>query len=85
MKFTHDTVKHLTVKVRFLQECVQRKIIVIAYIKMIEKNSDIMNNLKQSEGPEFAQHRDNALGIHNAINIVTAAVDEILRWIRIYV
>jgi len=31
--FTHETVKHVTVKVRFLQECVQRKIIMIVYIK----------------------------------------------------
>ena len=28
--FTHETVKHVTVKVRFLQECVQRGIIMIA-------------------------------------------------------
>ena len=30
--FTHETVKHVTVKVRFLQECVQRGITMIAYI-----------------------------------------------------
>ena len=29
--FTHETVKHVTVKVRFLQECVQRKIILVSY------------------------------------------------------
>ena len=27
--FTHEAVKHVTVKVRFLQECVQRGIIII--------------------------------------------------------
>jgi hypothetical protein len=27
--FTHETVKHVTVKVRFVQECVQRGIIMI--------------------------------------------------------
>jgi hypothetical protein len=31
--FTHETVKHVTVKVHFLQEFVQRKIIMIAYIE----------------------------------------------------
>ncbi len=29
--FTHETVKHVTVKVQFLQKCVQRGIIMIAY------------------------------------------------------
>jgi hypothetical protein len=29
-KFMHETVKHVTVKVKFLQECVQRKIIMLA-------------------------------------------------------
>jgi hypothetical protein len=40
---------------------------------------------KQSAGPQFAQHRDYALGLHDAINIVIAAVAEILRWIHICV
>ncbi len=31
--FTHETVKHITVKVSFLQECVQWKIILLVYIK----------------------------------------------------
>ncbi len=81
--FTHETVKHVTVKVRFLQQCVQRKIIMIAYIKTIKNIADIMT--KRSAGPQFAQHRDYALGIHDAINIVTEAVAEILRRICIYV
>jgi hypothetical protein len=81
--FTHETVKHATVKVKFLQECVRRKIIMIEYIKTIKNIADIMT--KQSAGPQFAQHRDYALGIHDAINIVTAAVAEIFRRIRVYV
>ena len=40
--FTHETVKHVTVKVQFLQECVQRKIILIEYIKTIKNIADIM-------------------------------------------
>ncbi len=27
--FTHETVKHVTIKARFLQECVHRKIVMI--------------------------------------------------------
>ncbi len=59
--FTHETVKHVTVKVRFIQECVQRQMILIAYIKTRKNIADIMT--KQSAGPQFAQHRDYALGI----------------------
>ena len=81
--FTHETVKHVTVKVRFLQECVQRKIIMITYIKTSKNIADIMT--KQSAGPQFAQHRDYALGLNDAINIVLAAVAQILRRIRICV
>ncbi len=40
--FTHETVKHVKVKVRFLQACVQRKIIMIVYIKTNKNNADIM-------------------------------------------
>ena len=58
--FTHETVKHVTVKVRFIQECVQREIIIITYIKTSKNIADIMT--KQSAGPQFAQHRDYALG-----------------------
>ena len=54
--FTHETVKHVTVKVRFIQECVQRQMILIAYIKTSKNIADIMT--KQSAGPQFAQHRD---------------------------
>jgi hypothetical protein len=32
---THETVKRVTVKIRFLGECVQRKIIMIVYIKSV--------------------------------------------------
>ena len=75
--FTHETVKHVTVKVRFLQECVQRGIIMIAYIKTCRNISDIMT--KQSAGPQFAQHRDYSLGIIDAITTVIAAATQHVR------
>jgi hypothetical protein len=78
--FTHETVKHVTVKVRFLQECVQRKIIMITYIKTNKNIADIMT--KQSAGPQFAQHRDYALGIIDVIQQCVAAAAVILRRIR---
>jgi hypothetical protein len=62
--FTHKTVKYVTVKVRFLQECVQRGIIMITYLIMT----------KQSAGPQFAQYRDYALGIIDAVTAMTAAL-----------
>ena len=58
--FTHETVKHVTVKVRFIQECVQRKIIMISYIKTSKNIADIMT--KQSAGPQFVRHHDYAQG-----------------------
>ena len=44
--FTHETVKHVIVKVRFLQECVQRKIILLAPIRTHQNIADILT--KQS-------------------------------------
>ena len=58
--FTHETVKHVTVKVRFLQECVRNKIVLLVYIKTCKNLADIIT--KQSTGPQFRQHRDYALG-----------------------
>jgi hypothetical protein len=84
--FTHETVKHVTVKVRFIQECVQREIIMITYIKTSKNIADIMT--KQSAGPQFAQHRDYALGIIDDIFVdpgVLAAFAVIWRRIRICV
>jgi hypothetical protein len=81
--FTHETVKHVTVKVRFLQECVQRKIIMIVYIKTCKNIADIMT--KQSPGPQFGQHRDYALGVIDAITSVIAAVAETRRRICVRV
>ena len=78
--FTHETVKHVTVKVRFLQECVQRGIIMITYIKTSKNNADIMT--KQSAGPQFAQHRDYALGGIDAITTVIAALAFVWRRLR---
>jgi hypothetical protein len=81
--FTHETVKHVTVKVRFLQECVRLKIILLAYIKTSKNIADIMT--KQSTGPQFVQHRDYAMGMLDVVNIVSAAAAEIWRRIRIRV
>ncbi len=68
--FTHETVKHVTVKMLFLQECMQRGIIMIAYIKTCKNIADIMT--KQSAAPRITQHRDYALGIIDAFNTVIA-------------
>jgi hypothetical protein len=79
-------VKHVTVKVRFIQECVQRQIILIAYIKTSKNIADIMT--KQSAGPPFAQHRDYALGIIDDISVdsaLMAALAVIWRRIRFLV
>ena len=65
--FTHETVKHVTVKVRFLQECVQYKIVRLSYVSTRKNISDMMT--KQSSGQQFTAHRDFALGY--ADNIVT--------------
>jgi hypothetical protein len=75
--FTHETVKHVTVKVRFIQEYVQRKIIMISYIKTSKNIADIMT--KQPAGPQFVQHRDYALGYLDAINTGVAAHAEVWR------
>ena len=61
--FTHETVKHVTVKVRFLQECVRNKIVLLVYIKTCKNLADIMT--KQSTGPQFLL--EYALGNINAI------------------
>ncbi len=81
-EFTHDNVKHVTVKVRFLQECIQRQIIMISYIKTSLNKivADIMT--KQSAGPQFAQHRDYPLGIIDVIQQCVEAAAVILRRIR---
>jgi hypothetical protein len=57
----------VTVKVRFLQECVRLKIILLAYIKTSKNIADIMT--KQSTGPQFVQHRDYAMGMLDVVNI----------------
>ncbi len=78
--FTHETVKHVTVKDRFLQECVQRKIIIMTYIKKNKNIADTMT--KKSAGPQFAQHRDYALGIIDVIQQCVEAAAVILRGIH---
>jgi hypothetical protein len=51
---------------------VQHKIILIAYIKTGKNIADVMT--KQSAGPQFAQHRDYALGIIDNISLDSAQV-----------
>ena len=69
-------VKHV-VRVRFLQECVQRKITMISYIKTNENIADIMT--KQSAGPQLVQHRNYALGKIDIFQQCVAAAAVILR------
>jgi hypothetical protein len=57
--FTHETVKQVTVKVRFRQECVQHKI-RLTYVATRKNVADMMP--KQSNGPQFKTHRDFVLG-----------------------
>ena len=71
--FTHETVKHVTVKVRFLQECVQRKIILLAPIRTHQNIADIMT--KQSAGPQFRLHRDYCLGMVDSLAIHGDAIN----------
>jgi len=72
-----------TIALAILQECVQKSIIRIVYIKTCKNIADIMT--KQSAGPQFAQHRDFTLGRIDVIAAVIAAVAEIRRKIRIRV
>ena len=70
--FTHETVKHVTVKVRFLQECVQHRIVRLSYISTHKNISDMMT--KQSSGPLFKAHRDFAIGYTDAFALVDSVV-----------
>jgi len=70
--FTHETVQHVTVKVRFLQECVQRKILLLAPIRTHQNIADILT--KQSAGPQFRMHRNYILGMTDAIDIQVGAM-----------
>ena len=54
--FTHETVKHVIVKVRFIQECVQHKLVRFSYVATRKNISDVMT--KQSVGPQFISHRE---------------------------
>ena len=51
----------------FLQECVQRKVILLAYIRTAQNIADIMT--KQSQGPQFRVHRDYSLGLIDTLEI----------------
>jgi hypothetical protein len=70
--FTHETVKHVTVKVQFIQECVRRKIILLAPIRTFQNISDIMT--KQSTGTQYLLHRDYSMGMSDGIDIKVAAM-----------
>ena len=66
----HETVKHVTGKVRFLQECVQHKIVRLTYITTRKNISDMMT--KQSSGPQFIAHRDFTMGCTDVIVVDSA-------------
>ena len=70
--FTHETVKHVTVKVQFIQECVRRKIILLAPIRTFQNISDIMT--KQSTRTQYLLHRDYSMGMSDGIDIQVAAM-----------
>ncbi len=79
--FTHETVKHATVKVLFPSEvCTAQD-----HHDSIYQDDRKYCRYNDQASSQFAQHRDYALGIRDAINIVTAAVAEILRRVHIYV
>ena len=54
--FTHETVRHVTVKVWFIQECAQRKIVRISYVATRKNISDMMTKL--SAGTQIISHHD---------------------------
>ena len=61
----HERVKHVTVKARFLQECVQRKIILLGqsfgtYLYESEYCRYTMILTKQSSGSQFHMHRNDS-------------------------
>ena len=60
--FTHETVKHLSIKVKFLQECVQKGIVVLGYISTEKNPTDILT--KQTAGPLFEIHRETCQGTY---------------------
>lgn len=75
--FTYETVKYAAVKVRFIQECVQRKIIMISYIRTSRNIADIMN-----QAVSWTSIHAYALGYLDAINSGFAADAAVLRRIR---
>ena len=73
--FTHKTVLHVTVKVRFLQDCVQRKIVLLAPIQAIRTHQNIADILtKQADGPQFRMHRNYILGVSDTVDISVSAM-----------
>jgi hypothetical protein len=58
--FAHETSKHLSVKVRYIQERLNRNMIHLHYIKTDENVSDMMT--KSLTGNKFLRFRNFALG-----------------------
>ena len=58
--FTHETVKHVTVKGQFLQECIQCNIITLVHIKTTQNTTNILT--KQLAAVILEIHRNYSLG-----------------------
>ena len=63
--FTPETMEHVTVKVHFLQKCVQRRIVGLSYINTHKNISDMMT--KQSPGLQFKAHSDFVMGYTDVV------------------
>ena len=71
--FTHETVKHVTVKVQFLQECIQHNIITQVHIKTTQNTADILT--KQLAAVIFEIHRNYSLGYSKEnLHVLSAAM-----------
>ncbi len=66
--FTHETVKHVTLKARFLQGCVQQD----PYDCVCQDQQKHCRHNDQAPGPQFLQHRHHALGAIDAITPMIA-------------
>ncbi len=78
----HETVKHVAVKDRFLQECVRLKILLLAYIKKKHCRHHDQTIYWTSVCTTSRQCK---MGMLYVVNIVSAAAAEIWRRIRIRV
>jgi len=53
--FFHDRYKHIDIRYHHLQDCVQRRIMLLEYIPIAEKDADILT--KALSGYKFKFHR----------------------------